>query len=148
MDFPIMLCLCLGVPSMYPTAIPSVDLSAPLGYYTLLCISMTLHGPNTYWYLTDVCQLTIVKGLIVPIRLNEWLIIMLHYRCMCTKLLQSCLTLYSPMDCSPPGSSVHGILQARILKWVAMPSFRGSSQPRDQTHVPCVSCIGRQVLYY
>ena len=52
------------------------------------------------------------------------------------------------MDCSPPGSSVHGILQARILKWVAMPSFRGSSQPRDQTRVFYVSCISRRVLYH
>ena len=40
-----------------------------------------------------------------------------------------------PMDCGPPGSSVHGILQARILEWVAMPSSRGSSQPRDRTQV-------------
>ena len=45
------------------------------------------------------------------------------------------------MDCSPPGSSVCGILQARILEWVAMPSSRGSSQPRDGTHVSCGSCI-------
>ena len=45
------------------------------------------------------------------------------------------------MDHSPPGSSVHGILQARILEWVAMPSSRGSSRPRNQTHVSCVSCI-------
>ena len=44
----------------------------------------------------------------------------------------------SPLDCSPPGSPVHGILEARILKWVAMPSSRGSSWPRNQT---CVSCI-------
>ena len=41
-------------------------------------------------------------------------------------------TFCNPMDCSPPGSSVHGILQARILEWVAIPFFRGSSQPRDQ----------------
>ena len=47
------------------------------------------------------------------------------------KSLQSWLTLCNPMDCSPPGSSVHGILQARILEWVAIPSFRGSSCPRD-----------------
>ena len=46
-----------------------------------------------------------------------------------------------PMDCSPPGSSVHGILQARILEWVTMPSSRGSSQPRDQTCVSCISCF-------
>ena len=45
----------------------------------------------------------------------------------CAKSLQSCLTLCDPLDCSPPVSSVHGILQARILEWVAMPSSRGSS---------------------
>ena len=52
--------------------------------------------------------------------------------------LQSCLTLCNPMDCSPPGSSVHGILQARILEWVAMPSSRGSSQPRERTRISCL----------
>ena len=46
-----------------------------------------------------------------------------------------------PMDCSSPGSSVHGILQARILEWIAMLSSRESSQPRDWTWVSCVSCI-------
>ena len=51
----------------------------------------------------------------------------------------SCLTLCDPMDCSPPGSSVHGILQARRLEWVAMPFSRGSSQPRDQTFVFCIA---------
>ena len=51
------------------------------------------------------------------------------------KSLQSCPTLCDPMDCSPPGFSVHGILQARILKWVAISFSRGSSQPRDQTQV-------------
>ena len=51
------------------------------------------------------------------------------------------------MDCRPPGSSVHGILQARILEWVAVPSSRGSSQPSFQTCVSNVSCIDRWVLY-
>ena len=51
------------------------------------------------------------------------------------KSLQSCLTLCNPMDCSPPGSSVQGILQARILEQVAMPSSRGSSQPREWTEI-------------
>ena len=46
-----------------------------------------------------------------------------------------CPTLCDPVDYSPPGSSVHGILQARMLEWVAMPFSRGSSQPRDQTWV-------------
>ena len=49
--------------------------------------------------------------------------------------VQSRLTLYDPMVCSPPGSSVHGILLAKMLEWVAMPSSRGSSPPRDQTRV-------------
>ena len=61
---------------------------------------------------------------------------------------QSCLTLCDPMDCSPPGSSVHGVSQARVLEWVAISSYRGSSWPRDQTHVSCVSCIGGWLLYH
>ena len=57
--------------------------------------------------------------------------------------LLSCIGLFcDPMDCSPPGSSVHGISQARILEWVAISLSRGSSQPRDWT------CIGRQILYH
>ena len=53
-----------------------------------------------------------------------------------------------PMDHNPPGYSVHGILQARILEWVAVSSSRASSQPRDQTRVSYVSCMGRQGLYH
>ena len=59
---------------------------------------------------------------------------------------QSCPTLCHPRDCSPPDSSVHGNLQARTEEWVAMPSSRGSSQPRDWTHISYVSCIGKWVL--
>jgi len=50
------------------------------------------------------------------------------------------------MDCSPQGSSVHGILQASILEWVAVPSSRGFSLARDWTHVSYISFIGRQAL--
>ena len=63
-------------------------------------------------------------------------------------MLQSCLTLCNSIDCSLPGSSVHGIFQARILEWVAMPSSKGSSHPRDRTRISYVSCIGRQFLYH
>ena len=49
----------------------------------------------------------------------------------CVLVAELCPTLCDPMDCSSPGSSVHGILQARILEWVAFPFSRGSSQPRD-----------------
>ena len=61
--------------------------------------------------------------------------------CMHAKSFQACLILCNPMDCSPPGSSVHGIFQSRILGWVAMPSSRGSSQPRDRTCISYGFCI-------
>ena len=53
-----------------------------------------------------------------------------------------------PMDCCLTGSSVHGILQARILKWDAISSSRGSSRPGDGTHVSCVSFVGRQFFFF
>ena len=69
--------------------------------------------------------------------------------CVHAKLLQSCLTLCDPHGSGPPGSSVHEILQARILEWVAMPSSRGSSQSRDQTSVSYVwRTLAGGVLYH
>ena len=62
--------------------------------------------------------------------------------CVCAQL---CPTLCDPMDGSPPGSSLHGISQARILEWVAISYSRGSSQPKDQTCVSKVSCISRVI---
>ena len=59
----------------------------------------------------------------------------------CCLVTKSCLTLCNLMDCSPPGSSVHGILQAGILEWGAI------SYSRDRTWVSCILCIGRQILY-
>ena len=58
-----------------------------------------------------------------------------------SEVAQSCPTLCNPMDCSPPGSSVHGIFQAWVLEWVAISFSRGSSRPRDQTQVSCI--VGR-----
>ena len=57
-----------------------------------------------------------------------------------------CLVLWDPRDCSLPGFSVYGMLQARILEWVAFPFSRGSSRPRDRTWVSYIFCISRQVL--
>ena len=68
--------------------------------------------------------------------------------CMHAKLLQSYPTLGDRVGHSLPGSSVHGISQARILEWVAMSSSRGSSPPKDQTCMSYVSCIGRGALYH
>ena len=64
-------------------------------------------------------------------------------------LLSHSVAPCNTMDRSPPGSSVHGILQARILEWVVMPSSREEGiKPRNQTCVSDVSCIGRWVLYH
>ena len=68
-------------------------------------------------------------GQLSPIELTQW------GQCVHVKLLQLCPTLCSPTNCSPPGSSVLGIVRARILEWVAMPSSRGQSLPRDQSWV-------------
>ena len=59
--------------------------------------------------------------------------------CVCVLAAQSCLTLWDPMESSPPGSSIHGTLQARILEGVAIPFSRGSSWPRDWTWISCIS---------
>ena len=66
----------------------------------------------------------------------------------CAKSLQLCPTLGKPMDCSPPGSSVHGVLQARILEWVAISFSWGSSHPRNWTPVSYIFCIGRWGLLF
>ena len=67
----------------------------------------------------------------------SWTPVYSVYVCEC--MLSHVLLFFNPMDCSPPGSSVHGILQARILEWVASPFSRGSSQPRDQIWVSCIA---------
>ena len=70
--------------------------------------------------------------LYLSVSLNSWN----HFMCLVAQL---CLTLCDPMDYSPPGFSVHGIFQSKILERVAMPSSRGSSQPRDTTQVFCIA---------
>ena len=77
-----------------------------------------------------------------------WNIIMQCFACVHTQLIQLYLTLCDPMDSSPSGSSVHGILQARILEWVAMTSSRGFSWPRNQTCVSWVFCIAGEFFTF
>ena len=67
---------------------------------------------------------------------------------LCAKLLQLCLTLCNPMDCSPPGSSVYGILQARKLEWVPFPLPGDLPNPWIKPMYLRLTCIGRQVLYH
>ena len=78
---------------------------------------------------------------------NYILFYKLGYICMwiCTCSVAS--VMFNPVDSSPPGSSVHGILQARIMEWIAISSSRCSSWSRDRTHFCYVFCIGGQVLY-
>ena len=90
-----------------------------------------------HWYITD----NHAKSR-ADLRVHSWWILVhstvlnkcAHCDVLCL-VTQSCLSLCNSMDCSPPGSSVHGLLQARTLEWVAMPSSRGSSQASDQTQV-------------
>ena len=108
------------------------------------------------------CSHSLLQGIIPIVQTQGLNLGFLHYRqilyrlslqenpcnlCKRAESLQKCPTLCDPRDCSPPGSSVRGFLQAGILWWVAMPSPRGSSQPRDGTPVSYVSCIDRLVLY-
>ena len=72
------------------------------------------------------------------VKTPRFLVEELRFYTTCAKLFQSCPTLCDPLDCSPPCSSVPGILQAKIQDWVAILFIRGSSQPRAQTHVSCV----------
>ena len=85
----------------------------------MTCINFFLEVKLYFWKITNTNKI------------NGYFILIL---CLC-EVAQSCPILCDPVDCSPPGSSVHGILQARILEWVAISFSRGSSQPRDRTHV-------------
>ena len=74
-------------------------------------------------------------------RLSDWTELKIPWSDVLLRVLvaQSCLTLCDPMDYSLLGFSVHGILQARILEWIAIPFSRGTSQPRDRTLVSCIT---------
>ena len=97
-------------------------------------------GNKTYFK-----ELRISGKILKIVKMTEWMLTARH--CAACVLTHSAVTLCDPMDCSLPGSSVHGIFQARILEWVAISYSRGSSWSRDQTCVSYVSCIGRWVLY-
>ena len=66
--------------------------------------------------------------------------------CLCS-VGHSCLTLWDPMDCSPPGFSAHGIIPAKIVEWVAISSYRRSSLPRNWTLISCISSVSRWILH-
>ena len=82
-------------------------------------------------------------GIFMSLHINVHLIMFIVVT-QCLGRVQLC----DPMDYSPPGSSVHGVSQARILEWVAISSSRGSSQSSDGIRISCVSCIGKRILYH
>ena len=94
---------------------------------------------NKSLYLFQLC--CAARGILVPQPGMEP--VPLQWKCVCY-LLGLYPTLCDPVDCNPPGSSVHRIFQTRILEWVAISSSRGSSWPRDQNWA---SCFGRRILY-
>ena len=119
--------------------------------YVYLCIAIIYMytSPNYICtlntYIGSMCIYIYIYVYIYTHTKNVFQILYQLTLCSVTKL---CPTLCNPMECSLLGSSVHGIFQARILKWAAIWYSRGSSWPRDQTHVSCVSYIGRQILYH
>ena len=100
-----------------------------------LCNPMDCSPPGSS--VRGIFEARILSSLFISAQISEYL---KYLKVLVTQL---CPTLCNSMDCSLSDSSVHGIFQARILEWVAISSFRGSSRPRDQTHISRVSCIGR-----
>ena len=97
--------------------------------------------------LPSLRSLFLFVGLLARLSPGECNMLDLHSVCVCMLSRSVVSDSCDPKDCSPPGSSVHGILQARLLQWVAISSSRASSRPRDLTCVSCTSCIGRKILY-
>ena len=93
--------------------------------------TIDLHHYVSSWYITQWFYISIHNTIITIDKSSYHL---LPYKDICCLVTKQCPSLCDPMDCSLPGSSVHGILQARMLKWVTISSSRRSSQPRDQTH--------------
>ena len=109
------------------------------------CLIMEI---SSSWVLLIYTILFSFKSMFCLCTQNCCFILCLYYATISTKSLQSCPTVCGPRNYSFPGSSVHEILQARILEWVAIFGSRESSRPRGLTHISCVSCIGRQILYH
>ena len=129
--------------------------SSPVTAYSVVFSEGMQPGPHAYQPPELSVKPSVLDGVLQRNRTNRMCIYRRRFilrnwpsHCGCcvhAESLQSCPTLCDPMDCSLPGSSVHGILQARMLERVAVPASSGSSQPWDGT---CTSCIGRRVLHH
>ena len=90
--------------------------------------------------LQDILERSSYSSIVTPTCVCVCVCVCVRARCTRAQLLQSCLTLPDPMDCSPPASTVHGILQARILEWVAMPSFPTQGSNPGLLHCKRILC--------
>ena len=104
---------------------------------TRLCLFIFVHGTWGERKGLGFCWLNSQVSVYLWILGRKAMTNRLRQNCVCA---QSCPTLGDPMDCSPPGSTVHGVSQARILEWVAYPFSRRSFQPGNQTRVSCTAC--------
>ena len=116
---------------MWGIALHNIGCSAPLDYHPLKAQSPLPKQKAP----TKISNTLPLWGRMTSSRTSPSICVCVHAH----SVAQLCPALCDPMDCSPRGSSVHGILQARILEWVAMASSRGSSRPRDQTQVSCIA---------
>ena len=124
----------VGSLSLLQGIFPTQELNRGLLHYRWILYHLSYQG-SPHGFINKVQFHVLIQGqFILPV--DIW---------RCVHCAQSCTTLCDPMDCSPPGFSVHRILQARILAWIAIASSGGSSQPRDRTPV---SYIGRLILYH
>ena len=98
---------------------------------------------SAFSWLDDVCPL-----IVSPHGRGSWLWSAFLFLHVCMSRCSVMSDSLRPLDHSLPVSSVHRLLQARIVEWVAISYCRGSSQPRDQAHVSCVPCIGRWILHH
>ena len=112
-----------------------------------MMVSTSRTLPNTITAQANVKEISVFNVTVHPL-LSEMSFPFIILMCVHDRSLQSCSILCNPLDCSPPGSSVHGILQSRILEWVVISFSRGSFPARDQTHVSYISCTGRWILYH
>ena len=101
---------------------------------------------HMYLFFSDSCPLCYKILSIIPCAIQQVLADYLFYISCCCLVTPSCQTFCDPMDCSQPGFSVHGIFQAGILEWIAIPVSRGSSLPRDWTQVSCFASLIAQLV--
>ena len=147
--------------ALYILSTPAKKFPFPRTHQTVSCVKACvfavhlsfpcLHGSIPHLQIFTQ-MMTFQEGLSWPpclkiATLPHWLTVLITFVSITTHIpmracAQLCPTLCNPLDCSPPDSSVHGIFQARILKWAAISYSSGSPWPMDQTCVSCISCMG------